>query len=152
MKQPFHAVDSVTRRAAAASPRVERVTGPSSGPPAPLTVAASLVAVEGGLLVLLAAAEVADLSRDRLTMGVTTALFFLGYGAALLACALLLRRRVVWARSPVVLTQLIQLGLAWSFRGGSTAWVAVTLAAVAVVVLAGIFHPASLDALSEEAD
>ena len=48
-----------------------------------------------------------------------------------------------------VLAQLIQLGLAWSFRGDPTTLVAVGLAVVAVLVLAGIFHPASLEALSE---
>jgi hypothetical protein len=41
------------------------------------------------------------------------------------------------------------LGLAWSFRGGSTTWVAIVLAVVAVVVLVGLLHPASIDALTE---
>jgi dolichyl-phosphate-mannose--protein O-mannosyl transferase len=113
-------------------------------------VAASLVAVEGGLLALLAVVELASLSSARLTMGLTTSVFFVVCGAALLLCAVLLHRRVSWARSPAVLAQLIQLGLAWSFRGEPTTWVAVGLAVVALVVLAGIFHPASLDALAEE--
>lgn len=121
-----------------------------AGRPAPLLVAASLVAVEGAVLVLLAVAEVASLSTARLTMGFTTALFFLVYGAGLVLCALLLARGVSGARSPAVLAQLIQLGLAWSFRGDPTTLVALGLAVVAAVVLAGIFHPASLDALSEE--
>ena len=126
------------------------MTGPRSDQSAPLTVAASLVAVEGAVLVLLAVAELVSLSAVRLTMGLTTAIFFVVYGAGLLLCALMLHRRVSWARSPAVLAQLIQLGLAWSFRGEPTTLVAVGLAVVAVVVLAGIFHPASLQALSEE--
>ncbi len=126
------------------------MTGPRSDQSAPLTVAASLVAVEGAVLVLLAVAELVSLSAVRLTMGLSTAIFFVVYGAGLLLCALLLHRRVTWARSPAVLAQLIQLGLAWSFRGEPTTLVAVGLAVVAVVVLAGIFHPASLQALSEE--
>ena len=126
------------------------MTGPRSDQSAPLTVAASLVAVEGAVLVLLAVAELVSLSAVRLTMGLTTAMFFVVYGAGLLLCALMLHRRVSWARSPAVLAQLIQLGLAWSFRGEPTTLVAVGLAVVAVVVLAGIFHPASLEALSEE--
>ena len=117
--------------------------------PAPLTVAASLVAVEGGLVVLLAVAELASLNSSRLTMGVTTAVFFAAYGAALLGCAVLLVRRVSFARSPALLAQLIQLGLAWSFRGGATTWVAVVLALVALVVIAGLLHPTSMDALAE---
>ena len=117
---------------------------------APLTVAASLVAVEGAVMLLLAVAELASLDATRLTMGLTTTVFFVAYGAGLVLCGWLLHRRVSWARSPVVVAQLIQLLLAWSFRAAPTTLVAVCLAVVALVVLAGIFHPASLDALSEE--
>ena len=39
--------------------------------------------------------------------------------------------------------------MAWSFWGGETTWVAVGLALVAAVVLAGVFHPESLDALTD---
>jgi hypothetical protein len=46
-----------------------------------------------------------------------------------------------------VLAQLIQLGLAWNFRAAPTTWLAVVLAVVALVVLVGIFHPASIRAL-----
>jgi hypothetical protein len=48
------------------------------------------------------------------------------------------------------MAQLIQLGVAWSFRGGDSTLVAVALAGVALVVLVGIFHPASLRALGGE--
>ena len=118
--------------------------------PAPLTVAASLVAVEGLVVVLLAVLELATLSSDRLTMGLTTTAFFVAYGVGLLGCGLLLARRVSWARGPAVLAQLIQLGLAWSFRGDPTTLVAIALAVVALVALAGIFHPASTHALTDE--
>ncbi len=83
-------------------------------------------------------------------MGLTTAVFFAVYGAGLLLCAWQLTRRQSWARSPVVLAQLIQLGLAWNFRGGDTTWLAVGLAVVALVVVAGIFHPDSLGALEDD--
>lgn len=118
--------------------------------PAPLTVAASLVAVEGLVVVLLAVAELASLSTDRLTMGITTTAFFVAYGIGLVGCGLLLARQVSWARGPAVLAQLIQLGLAWSFRSDPTTLVAVALAAVAFVTLAGIFHPASTHALTDD--
>jgi hypothetical protein len=118
--------------------------------PAPLVVAASLVAVEGLVLLLLAVLELASLSSQRLTMGVTTTGFFAVYGAALLLLAWSVHRGRSWARSPIVLAQLIQLGLAWSFRGGDTTLVAVALAVVAVVVVLGLFHPASIDALADD--
>ncbi len=120
--------------------------------PAPLLVAASLVAVEGGLLLVFAVLEIFSVGSGRLTMGVTTALFFALYGAGLLACAWALSRRGSWARSPVVLAQLIQLGLAWNFRGGDTTLAAVAIAVVAAIVLAGAFHPASLEALADRPD
>lgn len=82
-------------------------------------------------------------------MGLTTSAFFVAYGAALLACAFAMIRGHSWARSPVVLTQLIQLGVAWSFRGGSTNLIAIVLAVVAIVVLAGLAHPASVEALTD---
>jgi hypothetical protein len=119
--------------------------------PAPLLVAASLVAVEGLLLLGYAVLEVASVDRDRVAVAATTGVFFLVYGAALLVCARGLSRRRSWARSPVVLAQLIQLGVAWSFWGGSTTVVAIAAGLVAVIVLVGVFHPASLQAL-EAAD
>jgi hypothetical protein len=117
--------------------------------PAPLAVAACVVAAEGVVLVLLAVAEVASLDGGRLTMGLTTALFFAGYGAALVVGAQSLVRRQSWARSPVVLAQLIQLGVAWSYRG-AVPWLSLGLALVAAVVLVGIFHPRSVAALGDE--
>jgi hypothetical protein len=125
---------------------------PSASRPAPLVVAASLVAVEGLLLLVLAVLEVASIDSDRIALGVTTSIFFLGYGAGLLLCAWSLVRGSSWARSPAVLTQLIGLGVAWSFRGGETTGVAVAIAVVAVVVLVGLFHPASMVALADDGE
>ena len=119
-------------------------------PPAPLVVAVLAVGLEAAALVVLAVSEVGVLSSSRATMGLTTALFFVVYGVGLGACAWLLSRLRSWARAPVVLAQLIQLGVAWSFRGGATTSVAVALALVAVLALAGIFHPASLAALDRD--
>jgi hypothetical protein len=48
------------------------------------------------------------------------------------------------------MAQLIQLGVAWSGWGGSSTPAAVALGVVALVVLVGIFHPASLAALSDD--
>jgi energy-converting hydrogenase Eha subunit A len=120
--------------------------------PAPLVVAASLVAIEGLLLLGYAVLELASTSSDRVAVSLTTTLFFAGYGALLLACARAITRRQSWARSPIVLAQLIQLGLAWSFRGGDTTVVAVAIGVVAVLVLVGLLSPASVDALAERPD
>ena len=121
------------------------VRGPDN--PAPLVVAASLVAVEGMLLVAYAVLELASVSSDRVAVAVTTGVFFAAYGAVLLAAAWALTRRRSWARSPVALAQLIQLGLAWNFRGGGTTVVAVAMATVALIVLVGLLAPSSIQAL-----
>ena len=123
-----------------------------TGPPAPLVVAASLVAVEGGLLLLLAVLELGSLTSERASMAVTVTVFFLLYGAGLLLCARAVARGRSWARSPIVLAQLIQLGVAWNYRDGATTGLAVGLAVVAVVVVAGLLHPASVEALAEHPD
>ncbi|MGZ4448196.1 MAG: hypothetical protein ACXVWZ_00035 [Nocardioides sp.] len=115
--------------------------------PAPLAVAASLVAVEGLVLALLGVAEVGNLSSDRLSMGLTTTLFFVAYGVLLVLAAWAVSRRRSWARSPIVLTQLIMLGLAWNYRDVPA--LAGGLAVVAVLTLVGMLHPASLEALGD---
>ncbi len=119
------------------------------GAPPPLLVAASLAALEGVLLAGYGVVLVAAVNRSRLALGVTTPVFFVLYGVALVYCAWALSRMRSWARAPLVLAQLIQLGVAWNFRGGSSTAITVVLALVAVLVLVGVFHPASLDALSD---
>ncbi len=119
--------------------------------PAPLAAAASLVAVEGLVFVLLAVAEIAAFEGEKAVMGASTTLFFMAYGAGLAVVAWAVWRLRSWGRAPVVVAQLIQLLVASSFWGGQTTWVAVGLAAVALLVLAGILHPQSTRALAAEA-
>src|SRR3954471_7399238 len=121
------------------------------GAPAPLAVAAGMTLVEGLLVVLYGISELFSLTGDRLVMGLTTAVFFLVYGGFLLACARGLHTVRSWARGPVLLSQLILLGLAWSFKGGDTLVVAICLAVAAAIVLAGLLHPRSIDALEHPA-
>lgn len=118
--------------------------------PAPLVVAASVTALEGVLLLIYSVGELLHLSSERVTMGVTTSAFFAVYGAALIGCAWSVWRLSSWARSPMVGAQLIQLGVAFSFWGGGTTAVAIALGLAALVVLAGVLHPASIDALTDE--
>lgn len=119
--------------------------------PIPLLVAATLVGLQAVCLVAYSLLQLPSLGSGRATMVVTTALFFLVYGGALGAFAWLLLRLRSWTRAPVVLAQLIWLGVAWNFREEPTTLVAAVLAAVPVAVLAGVFHPDSLRAV-EAAD
>jgi hypothetical protein len=122
------------------------------GTPAPLATAAGLTFVEGLLTVVFGVTEAVSLDSDRLVMGLTTGAFFLAYGVGLLVCAWGMNRVRPWSRGPVLLAQLIWLGLAWNFRDGGTLPVAVVLAVVAALVLGGLLHPRSIDALERAAD
>ncbi|WP_156411732.1 hypothetical protein [Nocardioides sp. Soil805] len=118
--------------------------------PAPLVTAASLAALEGVVILALAVLEVASLTGGRLTMGLTTTLFFAAYGGFLLVCAWAITHGGAWARGPILLAQLIQLGLAWNLRGGATTVLSLGIGIVALVVIAGIIHPRSIEALESQ--
>jgi hypothetical protein len=121
-----------------------------SSAPRPLLVAAVLATLEGLVIGVLGLLELVSLTSGRLTMGLSTAGFFAAYGALLVYCGWQLSRRTPWVRAPVLLAQLIQLGLAWGFREGDTMPVAIVLAVVALVALVCLFHPASMAALDGE--
>ena len=124
--------------------------GPDRAPPPPLVVAASLTALEALVLAALGALELASLRTIRLTMGLTTSVFFLVAAVALGWCAWSLWKVRRWARGPVVMAELIQLGLAWNLRGGGTTLLAVALAVVALLVIGGLLHAATTAALEAE--
>jgi peptidoglycan/LPS O-acetylase OafA/YrhL len=131
---------------------------PADPAPAPgrrvpvLTAAAVLVAVEAVALLGVGASVVLGSDTGRLALGVTGTVFFLAYGGGLAACARGLLRGRRWARAPVVLAQLIQVLVAWSFFPGGTRWVAVLLAGAALVVLVLVLSPAATRALLEDAE
>ena len=108
--------------------------------------------LEAGALMLEGLSLLPSLEGERLVMGVTSVAFFLIYGGFLGYAAWQLNRRRSWARAPFVLAQLIQILVGGSFWGGGTTYVAVALIVVGLVVLAGIFHPASIAALASEED
>jgi hypothetical protein len=119
-------------------------------PPATLVGAAVLVGLEGLFLCALAVLEVVALDSGRLTLGITTALFFLILGAGLLFCARGLFRVGSWARGPVVVAELIGVLLSFSFWGGETTLAAVVILLVSLAVLVGVLHPASTRALAAD--
>lgn len=113
-------------------------------------IAAALAGIEGLGLVAYAVLELFSVSSTRMVMGLTTSAFFLMYGAGLIWCAWAVTHSQVLARSPILLAQLIQIGIAYNLWGGDTRPVAMALGVVAVAVIVGLLHPASLDALSTE--
>ena len=121
-----------------------------TAPPATLVGAAVLVGLEGVLLCVLAVLEVAALDSGRLTLGVTTGVFFLVLGAGLLFCAWGLFRVRSWARGPVLAVELIGVLLSFSFWGGETTVVAVLILLGSLAALVGVLHPASTRALAAD--
>lgn len=113
--------------------------------PLPLLLAAVLVGLQGVGLVALGVVGLADVVPARIEVGVSVSLFFGAYGVALVACAWALTRARGWARGPVMLTQLIQLGIAWNARDNTL--LALLLAVTALVTLVAMVQPASIAAL-----
>jgi len=133
--------------------RLDAVSTPadhSGDRPIPLAVGAGLTALEGLVLSVYAVLELASVDADRVSVAVTTGVFFGLMGGALVLCASGLWRGHSWARSPVVVAQLITLLTAFSFLGGETTWVAVVLAAVSIAVLVCVLHPRSIAALAAD--
>ncbi|MCD9199144.1 hypothetical protein [Aeromicrobium wangtongii] len=105
-----------------------------------LVTAAVIVSLEGLAFAVLAALELFSVSSDRVSLGIVTTLFLAIIAAGLLWAAWRLVAGDAWARSPLVFAQLIQLGLAWNFRGDA-AWISAAIALPAVAVLACLLAP-----------
>lgn len=90
---------------------------------------------------MLAVLDLADVSDDRLGFGVGAGVLLATYGVGQLFAAWRLTRAEPWARSPLIVTQLIQLLLAWNLRGGDTTWIAAVMAVLAVAALVCLLAP-----------
>ena len=105
--------------------------------------------IEGLAFGVLAVLELFSVSSDRVGLGVSTTAFLLIIAGGLLWAAWRVVEGDAWARSPLVLAQLIQLCLAWNFRG-DPAWLAPTIALPAAVVLGCLLAPPVTRALRDD--
>lgn len=129
---------------------------PGSVAPRPLAVASAVTLLQAVTFLGLAIAQALSFASERAAMNWTTILGFLLWALMLGACGGQVVRGRSWARSPIVMAQLIHLGVAWSFvKGDPAQWQAITawaIAATAVVVLVGLFHPKSINHLAQSED
>ena len=108
-----------------------------------IVIAAVSLALEGLLGLGYGGVALGQVRMSRAVVGVGVAILMAGFGISLLLVArgVFMGRR--WSRGPAVVAQLILLPIAWSFRGGGTTWISVTLAVLAIAVLVGVLHPRS---------
>ena len=85
-----------------------------------------------GLLVEDAAAPIAAIAMVAMALVFAVGVGFCGWG---------LLQRATWARSPVVVWQLLELAAGVPAFSGGSPWVGVVLVVPAVVVLVGLFVP-----------
>jgi hypothetical protein len=111
--------------------------------PLTIVVAAVLLALEAVVALAYAVIEIGQVRMSRAVVGVGVTVLMACFGLLLLVVArgVFLGKR--WSRGPAVATQLILLPIAWSFKGGSTTWISIMLAALAIAVLVGVLHPRS---------
>ncbi len=105
-------------------------------------MAALLVAGEAAALLGVGVAELVGLSADRIGLGVTVAVFFAVCGLGVGWSAAGIWRGDGWARGPLVATQLLVLGVAWSTRA-ELPWAAAVAALWALAVLGLLLRPAA---------
>jgi hypothetical protein len=115
----------------------------SSSRPSTILLAAVLLAVEAVAALTFTGVEVTQIRLTRAVVGVGTAVLLGAYGVLLVLVSRGVFRGRRWSRGPAVVTQLILLPIAWSFRDSPTTLVAVVMAAVSVATLVGLLHPRS---------
>ena len=120
-----------------------QTTSRSDRRPVTIVVAAVLLALEALIALGYAALEIGQVRMSRAVVGVGVTILMACFGVFLLFVARGVFRGKRWSRGPAVAAQLILLPLALSFNGGSTTWVSVALAALAIAVLVGVLHPRS---------
>lgn len=122
---------------------------------APLLIAAAVVLLQALVFMVLAVLDLTDLAPGRVGVGIGIGVMLLLVAAGLAAAAVGLVRGAHVARGPVIVAQLIALGLAWSLRTpdrntGDNRAAAVAIAVSAVVVLACLATGSARRALADD--
>lgn len=119
---------------------------------AALTLATALLIVVGAASAVYGVLELLETRASRAVVGSGAAIILLAYAAMLFVVARGIFRGRRWSRAPAIATQLIQLPIAWSFRGGQSTWFAVLLGAVSLTVIVCLLLPSSTKVFTAEQD
>lgn len=139
------------------SPNLVRVTAPSTPSdasagaartPISLWAAVVLVGAQGAAVLVYAASELVYGVWERSGMAMAVALFLGAYGAGLGAAAWFLLKRRSSARAPIVLAQLLHLGIAWNARGEPLTPYALAAAWLSALTLLAVMWPSTTRVLS----
>lgn len=114
-----------------------------------LLVVLTIVGVEAAALVLLAVLDLADLDGDRIGLGVGAALLLVVYAGAMVWAGLRVLHGHTWGRGFLVLTQLIQVLIAYNARD-NVWWVPTSLAVAGVAALGCLLAPPVTAALVDD--
>jgi len=114
-----------------------------------LLVAALIVLVEAVTCIALAVLGVIDLDRDDVAPAVGVAVILVVYGGFQAWAAWRVTQGEQWARSPLVVTQIIQLIIAFNLAE-TPAWISVLVGASALVTLACLLAPPVTRALGSD--
>lgn len=106
-----------------------------------MLIAAVVVWAESLVFAVLVVLDAADISSDRVGFGVGAGVLLTAYGAGQAWAAWRVTQGDAWARSPLIVTQLIQLLLAWNLRTSDSAWMAIVMAVAAVIALGCLLAP-----------
>ena len=108
-----------------------------------LVLATGLLAVIGVAAAGYGVLELLATNASRAVVGSGAAIILLAYAVLLFAVARGVLRGRRWSRAPAIATQLIQIPVAWSFRGGETTWFALLLGAASLTVIVCLLLPSS---------
>lgn len=116
-----------------------------------LVVAGAIALAQALALVALGVLDLTHLVAERVGLGVGIAVLLLVFGLGLGVAAFAVMRGRHIGRGPVLVAQLISLGLAWNLRGAGDAvarWLPAVLVVTALVVLACLFSGPGRRAMS----
>lgn len=103
---------------------------------------------QAAVLLVLIVEQCFAFSSERAGLAFSNIAVFGLWAALLIGCGLGLLRLNSVARAPLVAVQLLQLGVAWDFLRGQTVPIGIGIVVSVLVVVAGVLHPASIEAIS----